>query len=151
MEDAYEETLDEIKRAEHLYYVSLKYTRTVDVIRSCMERFINTYENGFKTLLLYAKKKKKIKEVPESAVLQIKELKEVTLFEDMKLEKYIELHARLRKLMRRPYTKREEFRRHVTMIVEVEDGHEEINIDIIGEYYEKTFEFLKKLKEVVEN
>ncbi len=32
---------EEIKRADHLMYVSLKYTRTVDILKSIIERLIN--------------------------------------------------------------------------------------------------------------
>ena len=149
MEDAFEDMLEEVKRAEHLYYVSLKYTRTVDVLRSCMERFISTYEYGFKTLLLLAKKKKKIKELPESSILQVKELETLKLFEELRLQKHIDLYRKLRKLIRLPYTKREEYRRHVTMTVETESGPEEINIDIVGEYFQITFDFLKKVRELI--
>ena len=149
MEDAYESTLDEVKRAEHLYYVSLKYTRTVDVIRSTMERLINTFDNGFLTVLLFAKQKKKVKEIPPSPILRAKELERLNIYPEMNLPEYLLLYAKLRMLMRLPYTRREEFRRHVTMVVQTEAGPEEINIDIIGEYYQKTFDFLKNLKNLV--
>ena len=32
---------EELKRVDHLFFVSLKYTKTVDVIKSLIDRLIN--------------------------------------------------------------------------------------------------------------
>ncbi len=61
MEESLENAADELKRAEHLMYVSLKYTRTVDMIRHLVEKLISTFDYGVVSLLEYAKEKKKIK------------------------------------------------------------------------------------------
>ena len=54
---------EELKRVDHLIYVSLKYTRTVDVIKSIIERMINAFDFSIRAGLEYAKGKKKIKAI----------------------------------------------------------------------------------------
>lgn len=147
MQESFEDAVEEIKRVEHLFYVSLKYTRTVDVIRSLIERLISTFDCGILCLLKYAKEKKRIKDIPPSPIARC-QLLEKTL-EDIGIKKYLDLYLLLRKLMRMPYTKREEYRRHVTMISELEDRKLEVNIDILKEYYDTTMDFLKLVKDTI--
>ena len=53
---------DELKRVDHLIYVSLKYTRTCDVMLNAMKRMISAFELGMNDLLYHYQEKKKIKE-----------------------------------------------------------------------------------------
>ena len=55
---------NELKKSEHLLFVSLKYTKTGDVIRNVLDRWNSTIELSIDRLLERAKKKKKIKVVP---------------------------------------------------------------------------------------
>ncbi|MEA2036453.1 MAG: hypothetical protein U9O94_03025 [Nanoarchaeota archaeon] len=141
MEEAYEDSVEEIKRAEHLFYVSLKYTRTVDVIRSFIDRLVGSFDYGMLCLLKYAKEKKKIKDIPVTPIARC-QLVEKT-FEDINIKEYIDFYLLFRRLLRAPYTKREEYRRHVTMTSDIDGKPTEVNIDISKEYYDKTIDFLK--------
>ena len=147
MEENLEDAREEIKRVDHLFYVSLKYTRTVDVIRSLIERIINTFDFGFLSLLKYAKEKNKIKEIPLTPSSKCELLKNT--FKDASLNNYIDLYLLLRKFMRASYTKREEYRRHVTMISDIEGKKIEVDIDILKEYYDKTSDFLNFVQETI--
>ena len=51
MNEEFEQAKGELRRADHLMYVSLKYTRTVDVIKSLIMRMLNTYDNLILSLL----------------------------------------------------------------------------------------------------
>ena len=42
-----EDAKDELKRADHLVFISLKYTRTCDIIRNTIERIINAIASWF--------------------------------------------------------------------------------------------------------
>lgn len=145
MEDSLEDAKEEIKRVDHLFYVSLKYTRTVDTIRNMINRLISTFDCGMLSLLNYAKEKKKIREIPPSPIPKCELLKKIY----PNIKKYTDLYALLRKLMRMPYAKREEYRRHVTMISDIEEKKIETDIDILGEYYDKTKEFLLFVEETI--
>ncbi len=54
----------ERKMAEHLFYVSLKYTKTGDVILNLIKRWGVMLDRCMDLLLRRAKKNKKIKEIP---------------------------------------------------------------------------------------
>ena len=53
MKDTIEKAKEELKRADHLYYVSLKYTKTVDVIKSIIERLINAFDFTIDSLVAF--------------------------------------------------------------------------------------------------
>src|SRR3989338_5492158 len=57
----------ELKRAEHLVYVSLKYTRTVDVIKSIIDRLVSCYDILISSLLEEAIAQGKIERLPTTA------------------------------------------------------------------------------------
>lgn len=136
----------DLKRLDHIIYVSLKYTRTVDIIKHALDRMISAFDNGFDGLLEKAKTKKKIIEIPEQPRKKCRILKE-TYPNNEKLMEYIDFYLLLRDLSQAEYTKREEFRRHVTMIADI--GKEElveVNIDVLNVYYVKMKEFLEYLE-----
>jgi len=56
----------EMKAAEHLLYVSLKYTKTCDVILNLIYRWKKLVEIAIDILLEKAKKRKQIKVIPEN-------------------------------------------------------------------------------------
>ena len=139
---------EEIKRADHLIYVSLKYTRTVDMFRHILKRIINSLDFTIDALLKYAKKKKKIKEMPTSPVMKGNIVKEI--FSDHeKIIEMVNFYLFLRKVIRAKYTKAREYRRHVTMAVVIEEGPVEINIDIIHEYFDKIKEYIAYTEELI--
>ena len=59
MKKSVDKCYEEMKRAEHLIYVSLKYTRTVDIMKHIIDRMINASDCIIETLFKYAKKKRK--------------------------------------------------------------------------------------------
>ena len=97
MDDAIELAIEEIKRVDHLIYVSLKYTRTVDVFKNIFERLINTYDKIFDGILNKLLKEEKIKELPESVIEKCNLLKEN--FKDDIFTDYVNFYLMLRKLM----------------------------------------------------
>lgn len=149
MNEYIEESRYELKRVDHLIYVSLKYTRTVDVIKSVVERLINAFDFVLLALLNYLKEKKKIKEFPQSPIMKVELIKEK--FHNPELNSYLDFYLMLRKISRAEYTKREEYRRHVTMIASLDNGETvDVDIDILGEYYDKIKEFLDFVTELLE-
>jgi len=139
---------EEMKRADHLIYVSLKYTRTVDVIKNIIERLINAHDFSILHLLEVEKELGKIEDIPTSVVEKINLVKKH--YPDELVEKEMEFYSFLRLLTKAEYTRQREFRRHVTMSAFIPDkGVVEVTIDVIHEYYEKTKEFIKfcELKE----
>ena len=140
---------EELKRADHLIYVSLKYTRTVDVIKSIVERLINCLELSVTALLHYAKNQKRIKEVPTLGRLKADAARELYI-SDQLVQNYLAFYQLLRKIDKAGFDRAQEYRRHVTMTVQLEEGPVEITIDIIHDYYERTREFVMYVEKMNE-
>ena len=149
MKESFDLAIQELKRVDHLFWVSLKYTRTVDVIKHVIDRLINCIGYGLEAILKYAKEKKLVTSVPENTGLRCELLKK-TFPDNAELIDYINFYLRLRKLSKAEYTRREEFRRHVTMIATIDKGEVvEVSIDTLKEDYEKARIFLTFVKKII--
>lgn len=141
-----EDAIGELKRADHLVFVSLKYTRTVDVIKSVIVRLINAFEFGVLVLLEDAKKKGLIKDYPEGIGLRIELLTKLLSYEQ-EIIVHVELFKLLRKINKADFLREEEYRRHVKMIATLDTGDVvEIKIDTVKEYYDKAIQFIALVK-----
>ncbi|MBI2667080.1 hypothetical protein HYX13_05705 [Candidatus Woesearchaeota archaeon] len=119
---------EELKRLEHIIYVTLKYTRTVDVLVNAVQRLISIYDLVIEALMEQAKEQGKITSLPKSPALRATQLGQLSL-EDAELQKYLQFYTFLKTVLNKPHKKREEFRRHVTLVVELEKSTAEIDID----------------------
>jgi hypothetical protein len=127
--------------------VSLKYTRTVDVIRNVVERLINAFEFGVDALLEHAKKQKKIETIPRAPRAKSNIIEEI-FSSDEKLLKYMKFYIMLRDIRSAPYTRSEEYRRHVTMTSEISPGEFiKVDIDALSEYLKRVQKFLEYITE----
>ena len=77
MEENIENAQEELKRVDHLFFVSLKYTKTGDVIMSIVERLINSFDFTIDALFKYMENKKKVFEVPDNAVAKTAQIKKL--------------------------------------------------------------------------
>ena len=149
MKESFDDAVQELKRVDHLFWVSLKYTRTVDVIKHVIERLINCIGFGLEALLKYAKEKKLVASIPTNAGLRCDLLKKI-FPDNLELRDYINFYLRLRKLSKAEYARREEFRRHVTMIATIDKGEiVEVTIDSLKDDYEKTRDFISFVKRTI--
>ena len=135
---------DEFKRADHLMFVSLKYTRTVDVIKSLIERLINTYDNGINALLEH----KEVKDIPKIQRLKADMLLR-TYPDDEHLHNYMKLYFLLRDINKAKYDRTLEFRRHVHMTAYLNEHEIEVSIDIVEDYFNRTKEFIEYVESLI--
>ncbi len=149
MKESLDDARKELKRADHLIFVSLKYTRTVDVIKNVIERLINAYDFGMEALFKYAKSKKKIDSFPSAPVVRAEKIKEI-YSDDKQLANYINLYMLFRKVKKAKFNRALEYRRHVTMTAFLDNGEVEVSIDIITEYFEKTKDFIEYCSLLIE-
>jgi len=147
LEDSLEELRGSLRRAEHTYYVSLKYTRTVDVIRTLIERYVTTLSNGIEVLIEYLHEKEGV-ERPDALIQRINLVKE--RFKDETLDAAMDYLLFLRRVLRADFDSFEEFRRHVTMRVELDGNEYEFNIDVLGEQYEEVKAYAEHMRGLVE-
>jgi hypothetical protein len=149
MNEHLEEAKEELKRADHLIFVSLKYTRTCDVLKHIIERLINCIDFSFTGLLEHMKEQGKVEEVPKAPIPKANLIKK--LFPDDEfLPEFADFFMRLRKISKADFTRACEFRRHVTMTVVVNEEVIKVDIDNITEYFKRAKEFFAHVQDIVE-
>lgn len=150
MSEILEKIIKEKISADHLLYVSMKYTKTCDVMINLIKRWKIMMDYAFDGLLEKAKKKKIIKKIPEAPKLRIDLIKEtfskekaVTIaLEEYQLFKLIEI---LKK------TKENEFRKGVCLRVIYKGEEVAINLDKLKKYAEIEENFINFIKEYISN
>ena len=99
----------EVIRADHLFHVTLKYTRTVDVLKSVIERLINAFNFTMDALLYYAQLNKKIDEVPKIPLVKAKTIKKIYK-DDKNVCDFQNFFILLRKIDKAQFDKAREYR-----------------------------------------
>lgn len=138
----------ELKRADHLFHVTLKYTRTVDVLKSVIERLINAFNFAMDALLLHAQMQGKTDTLPKIPLVKADMLKKIYAG-DKNICDFSNFFVLLRKIDKAKFERDREYRRHVTMTAKLDEKEAEITIDIIGDYFRKTKEFVACVEEYV--
>jgi len=128
MEDYLLEAREELKRLEHIIYVSLKYTRTVDVIVNAIQRMVNNFDLIIEAFLEKARREGKIESLPKSPALRATHVAKLYP-DDKELHRNITFYTFLKNILNSTHGRREEFRRHVTLVVELENSTAEMTID----------------------
>ncbi len=146
MPEYFEQAKEELKRVDHLIFVSLKYTRTVDVIKSIIDRLLNCFDLLINGLLEDAKSRGLISQVPTTPVVKCEVLQKVYK-QDETLQQYCAFYLLLRKINRANFERAREFRRHVTMTALVDEKEIEIDIDIISDYFNRVKTFVDYVAE----
>jgi|GEM_PF-430212 hypothetical protein len=134
MRETIENAVEELKRVDHSIFVSLKYTRTVDILINILIRMVDCYEFLILALLKYALEKKMIGEIPSTPKERAVLMKQI--FKEQEVHDNIDLYLLLKAMLKSNYTKENEYRRHVNMKAIVAGREEIININIISQYYE---------------
>ncbi|NOZ81150.1 MAG: hypothetical protein GXP63_05760 [DPANN group archaeon] len=149
MNEQLDDATEELKRADHLIFVSLKYTRTVDVFISIFERMINFMGFVLDAFLQKGLDEQRMDNIPVSPMLKCEKVNE--LYPDEAIKKFTEFYIFLRKVLRSDYDKAREFRRHVTMTSYYEkDKSMDITTDLIGEWFDYMKEISTMAREKIE-
>ncbi|MBI5072464.1 hypothetical protein HZA99_01460 [Candidatus Woesearchaeota archaeon] len=148
MRDQLEEAYEELKRVDHLIYVSLKYTRTTDVLKNVIERMIATSECMMNAVAEHAKQTGKVKTFPIQPMMKCKELKRLYGTEQ-ELNDFLEMYILLKTLSRAEYNSINEYRRHVTLIAQLEEGEYHVHIDKVTEFYKNLRRYMEYIKSMM--
>jgi len=140
-----EEIIQEKISADHLLYVSLKYTKTCDVIMNLLLRWGKMIETCMIRILKDAKNKGKIKEVSNNVMGQISEIKKL-LKKDKNSLDTIEFFMMLRKIEGLKCERIGEFRKNVTLRVTFRGKEIDINLEKLKEYASMLEEFIEMTK-----
>lgn len=139
---------EELKRVDHLIYVSLKYTRTGDVLKSAINRMVSSYDYMVDGLIELLVDNESIPEPPTVPMKKISAIKE-QFQEKAKLLEAMDFYMFLRKVNIAEFTSINEFRRNVTMTVRVDNEPVDVTIDVILEYYKRTMDYIDYMEELI--
>jgi hypothetical protein len=131
--------------ADHLLYVSLKYTKTCDVIINLLFRWKAMIEMAMDLLVEKAKKAKKWKPVPDAPRAKLIQLKQ--LYEkDEIIKPVLILYELFRDIDSCDKVRENEFRKGVNLKVTYKGEIININLDKLKEYSELLERFISSLK-----
>jgi hypothetical protein len=134
MREAIENAVEELKRVDHSIFVSLKYTRTVDILENILSRMVDCYEFLITALLKYAYEHKMIGDIPHTPKERSTLIKQI--YKEQEVHDNIDLYLLLKAMLRSNHSRENEYRRHVAMRAIIAGREEIININIISQYYE---------------
>jgi hypothetical protein len=131
--------------ADHLYYVSLKYTKTCDVIINLLLRWKIMIDLGLEKLIDGAKKKKKWKPVPDAPRAKLIQLKKIYSTDSLIME-VLKMYELFRDIEKLDKVRENEFRKGVNLKVNQKGEIIDINLEKLGEYSEILERFISSLK-----
>ncbi len=131
--------------ADHLLYVSLKYTKTCDVIMNLLLRWRKMIETCEKQILKKALEKKEIKFIEENIIGRIKQAKE--LFSDNKnFLEVMDFFMMLRKLETLKTERIGEFRKNVALKIYFRAEEINVNLEKLKDYADNMEKFIETTK-----
>lgn len=131
--------------ADHLLYVSLKYTKTCDVIINLLLRWKVMIEMAMDELEKRLKKEKKWKPVPDAPRAKLVQLKKIYEKEKVILE-VLELYEMFRDIEKLDKIRENEFRKGVNLKVTYKGKIVNVNLDKLKEYFDLLERFISYLK-----
>lgn len=144
MEDIIQEKIS----ADHLLYVSLKYTKTCDVIVNLILRWNKMIETSINKILEHAKKKKKISSIPKNPVGKIEALKKL-FKKDKNFLDVLELHDIFKRVRELRTERIGEFRKNVTLKVFYKGKEININLEQLRVYADMLEKFIITTKQFI--
>jgi len=133
IEDA-DSSKGQLLRADHLFHVTLKYTRTADVIKNTVKRLVASLEYAITEIL----EKKKVKNIPPIALMKADVLKKKYL-KNKEVKELVSFYLYLKKIDKGQYAVRDEYRKNAAIIVD----DERIDIPKLRELLDKSKEFVR--------
>lgn len=131
--------------ADHLFYVSLKYTKTCDVIINLLLRWKIMIELAMEILIERMKKQKKWKPIPDAPRAKLVQLKR--LYEGVSpVHETLALYEFFRDIEKLEKVRENEFRKGVNLRVTYQDKEVNVNLDKLREYSDILERFISYLK-----
>ncbi len=143
-----EEIIKEKTSADHLMYVSLKYTKTCDVILNLLARWKSLIEISFDAILEKGVEGGKINCMPATPIQRIEFIKKY-FAKDEAVQKVVPLYVFFKRVPDLKSVKSGEFRKNVNLKVVVTPTRNiDINMEKLGEYYAIIEAFMGRVKEI---
>jgi len=136
-----ERIMKEKTSADHLLYVSLKYTKTCDVMLNLIARWKSMIELCIDAILDKLKKKKAIPSIPQAPKMKVITLRKALKKEPVILET-LDLYEFFKKIPSLEKSKENEFRKNVCLRV-IDSKEVRIDMEKLKEYSETLERFIK--------
>lgn len=131
--------------ADHLLYVSLKYTKTCDVIINLLLRWKIMIDKSMEVLVENAKKKKKWKKVPDAPRAKLIQLKKIYASDELIFE-VLGMYEFFRDIEKLDKLREHEFRKGVNLKVTYKDEIVNVDLEKLKIYSETLEKFISSLK-----
>jgi hypothetical protein len=138
----------EKRAAEHLLYVSLKYTKTCDVIMNLMLRWQAMIEASVDSILEKAKKKKMISSIPSAPRAKVNVLYEAFKKEEV-VVKTLDLYMFFKKINQCTQSREAEFRKHVALRITDNETTTVIDMEKLKEWEGLLERFLSFVRQFI--
>lgn len=136
---------EELKRIDHLIFVTLKYTRTVDIIKTILEKFLLTLDYKIEKWYRVQFDKGKVRDIPTLPLMRLRTLERLQPH-DKKVKDLVDFYMMIKKIHVSEYRAKEEYRKNVTLVTK----EQEINIPKLKEYVEKTKEYTHYIEKLIQ-
>jgi len=143
-----EKIIQEKTSADHLLYVSLKYTKTTDVMLNLLARWKSMIELAVDRLLEKAKKQKLIKTIPTAPKLRIDETREIYK-KNYAIIEALDMYDFFKKVENLEKIRENEFRKNVTLKILDRGNWINIDMDKLKGYAESVEKFVAALKQIL--
>ena len=134
--------------ADHLLYVSLKYTKTGDVILNLLKRWTSMIDEAITGLLDKAKKDKKLSVIPIAPKMKVIEMRKV-YSKIPEIIEAIDLYEFFKRIPSSEFLKENEFRKNITLKVNDNGQWFDINLDKLKEYSIVLEKFISRIKQIL--
>lgn len=148
MEELIEELIKEKTSADHLLYVSLKYTKTCDVILNLLARWKSLIEHSFDAILEKGVNDGKVPFAPGSPKQRIEFIKKYHA-KNKAVQDVVPLYIFFKRVPDLNKTREGEFRKNVNLKVIEPTKTTEINLEKLSEYYEIVETFVTETKKLL--
>lgn len=125
--------IDELKRVDHMVFVTLKYSRTIEVMKRAVQKLMQVIEMQVDEFYEYALQKGVISEAPTIPLIKLKNLEKM-MPDDSTIKDIVDFYCFLKKIDTSEYKAREEFRKNITLITK----DAEVTVDTLKEFLKKT-------------
>lgn len=144
MNEYLEKAKDQLKRADHLVFVSLKYTRTCDIMYNTIQRLVNSYDFTILAVLEKAKGEGKLDSITPSK----KHRAEIVSKYKKNIKEYLKIYFLLIEISNADFDRVSEYRKGVTLISRIsEDKNINIDVPTLMDYFENAKEFVRVMEE----
>lgn len=145
-----EEIIKEKTSADHLLYVSLKYTKTCDVILNLIARWKSLLEICFDAILEHHVETGKIPTMPTNPKQRIEFLRQY-FKNNEDVQNVIPLYIFFKRIPDLNKTRSGEFRKNVNLKIIEPNRETNINMEKLGSYYEIIEKFMTSIKKILED